>query len=568
MNDPKLKKQILDKLKDSNNVLVALNASPSVDELSAALGITLAVNKLDKHATAVFSGDIPAAIEFLEPEKTFENNVSSLQDFIIALDKEKADHLRYKVEGDLVKIFITPYRTTISQDDLDFSQGDFNVDFVIAVGVQSADDLDAALKSHGQILDGATVASINLDEASSIGTINWNDKNASSYCEMTASLVNDMGGKDLMDEQISTALLTGIVAATDRFSNAKTSSRVMTTAAELMGAGANQQLIAVQLQNADEISSDKGSKSSEAKAEEPVQADAQPAGAGARAGELSINHEFKGTLDEVAEQVAATNQGEAAQEAHEQLAEHLGVDQATVLGDAKAVDFEETPLKGAVANSQWQSTEEPVLGGTLNATTEQAADQKRRDEANAQNHTILSHDSGRYLGDQPSYQAPISAAVDTAAAEPEVRDIFADNPVSTLPQQAQVSTLPPLDTSVSTLPPLTTAVPAPSGPTLADIDANNRGHEAALGDVHAAFVNQPAGLSPGGGLPALPNMPLPPMPDFSTLPPLPGAPAVATEPNPFSTLPPSIPSAPLGNTLPPAPAEVKADPAQFQIPGQ
>ena len=145
------KQQIVEKLKDSSNILVTVSTSPSVDELSAALGLTILLNKLDKHATAVVSGDIPPAITFLDPEKTFENTVDSLRDFIIALDKEKADHLRYKVDGDVVKIFVTPYRTTITQDDLDFSQGDYNVDLVMALGVKDKSHLDTALMAHGRI---------------------------------------------------------------------------------------------------------------------------------------------------------------------------------------------------------------------------------------------------------------------------------------------------------------------------------------------------------------------------------------------------------------------------------
>ena len=94
--------QVADRIRNSENVLVALSKNPSVDELSAALGLTFVLDKMGKHATAIFSGNVPNAIEFLEPEKTFESNTNSLQDFIIALDKEKADHLRYKVEGDFV----------------------------------------------------------------------------------------------------------------------------------------------------------------------------------------------------------------------------------------------------------------------------------------------------------------------------------------------------------------------------------------------------------------------------------------------------------------------------------
>ena len=42
-------KQIVEKVKESNNILVTVNSNPSVDELSAALGITLLINKLNKY---------------------------------------------------------------------------------------------------------------------------------------------------------------------------------------------------------------------------------------------------------------------------------------------------------------------------------------------------------------------------------------------------------------------------------------------------------------------------------------------------------------------------------------
>ena len=82
MNDQKIKQQIVEKLKSSSNILITVSSSPSVDELSAALGLTLLVNKMDKHGTAIFSGSVPPAITFLEPDKTFENTTDSLRDFI------------------------------------------------------------------------------------------------------------------------------------------------------------------------------------------------------------------------------------------------------------------------------------------------------------------------------------------------------------------------------------------------------------------------------------------------------------------------------------------------------
>src|SRR5665213_702366 len=173
---PNPKQQVIDRLKQANNVLVTVSNNPSVDQLAACIGLTLILNKLGKHGAAVFSGAIPSTIEFLKPEETLEKNTDSLRDFIIALDKSKADKLRYKVEDKVVKIFITPYRTSISEKDFDFSQGDFNVDVVIALGVHEQADLDQAIVAHGRILHDATVVSINTNPTdNSIGSINWQD---------------------------------------------------------------------------------------------------------------------------------------------------------------------------------------------------------------------------------------------------------------------------------------------------------------------------------------------------------------------------------------------------------
>lgn len=239
--------QIIERLKQANNILVTVSNSPSVDQLAACIGLTLALNKAGKHATAVFSGEIPSTLEFLQPEKTIEKNTDSLQDFIIALDKSKADKLRYKVEDRVVKIFITPYRSSINQSDLEFSQGDFNVDAVLAVGVHSQGELDHVITAHGRILHDATVMCVNIAPGGDLGSVNWLEPAASSLSELAVHIINGLDQK-LIDGQIATAFLTGIVAETDRFSNQRTAPQTMSVSAQLMAAGANQQLVATKLE--------------------------------------------------------------------------------------------------------------------------------------------------------------------------------------------------------------------------------------------------------------------------------------------------------------------------------
>lgn len=600
MNDIDSRKQIVDKVKDNSNILVIVNSSPSVDELSAALGLTLLVNKMNKHGTAIFSGDIPPAINFLDPEKTFENTVDSLRDFIIALDKEKADHLRYKVEGDMVKIFITPYRTTITDADLDFSQGDYNVELVLAINVKSEADLDKALAAHGKILHDATVASISLaSDKSNLGGIAWIDGTASCYSEMIVALSDAMkDSKNLVDEQISTALLTGIVAATERFSNNKTSSRIMTMAAQLMAAGANQQLIATQLEEAEVITESASEKTSNSdgttdlsegqstKVGKPVDEPAEPEAGIEADGALAISHEKQGDLETVSEETRKEDQQDAAEEASRLLANETDPDPEAEL--TKHLDATNPVLPPAI--------DEPSLGGTLNATTEKAAEDKKREIERDQNHTILSHGGTTYIDDQPTYQAPLNAVSDEAQAEPKVKDIFAEAPVeeTTVPD-LKLPALPPLPplapTPVLGPDPVPTPAPEPipepqpsAVPTLEEIDRQNRQqHDDARADVHAAFEST-AESSPTPDFSVTPE----PQTDLATLPPLPSigpapAPQPATPLQPgqlpplpdFATLPPlpPLPGAPVAPTTtdntsqPAAPAETQPfDPGQFQIP--
>lgn len=510
MNDAnsKLKQQIAEKIKGAANILITVSRNPSVDSLSAALGLAAILNKLGKHATAIFSGAVPPAIDFLEPGKVFENNIDSLRDFIIALDKEKADHLRYKVEGDLVKIFITPYHTTITNDDLQFSHGDFNADLVVALGVVDKEDLDTAIEAHGNILQDVTVVSLSSgDQVSKLGTISWHYEGASGFSQMIAEIGEAMkSDKPLLDQQIATALLTGIVSATDRFSNAKTSSQVMTIAAQLMAAGADQQLIAAKLQEAHEINSLKYNPII-SKGGEPVQKDASASTDIEKdAGALSIQHE------EVPRSTAP-------------VSPIIGIDTsankpAEITAPVKQISTlppQTTEQLKNVEAAMPASAPEPALGGTLSATSEQAAEDAKRDIEDQQNKVILKHS---YVGEPASEQSINSTGISNN--EGSVKDIFAEGPMaSESPRLENTSTLPP-EPSQETLP------PEPMPPQAA---------------VPSPIVDLP--------------MP-PPLPDFSTLPPEPTTPSFEVSASP--QLEPNL------STLPPQPDS--NDPSQFKIPGQ
>ena len=234
---------VIAKINDANNILVALSSNPTVDDLAAAIGLSLSLERTGKRAVAIYSGTTPNAMEFLNPSDTLKTTADTLQDFVIAISKDKADHLRYKLDGDYVKIFITPYKTRIAEEDLEFSYGDFNIDLVIAINVASESVLDDALREQGRVLHDATVINITTSAPGSFGNIEWSDPGASSVSEMISQLLFGMGDDVVVEKNDATALLTGIIAATDRFSSTNTSPETMQVASKLMASGADQKLI-------------------------------------------------------------------------------------------------------------------------------------------------------------------------------------------------------------------------------------------------------------------------------------------------------------------------------------
>ena len=261
--DPQqLPERVAEKIQKGANILIALSKDPNVDEISAAIALAIVLDQQKKHVTAIYSGKTPNTLEFLKPEETFEKDTSSLQDFIIALNKSKADHLTYKLDGDYVKIYITPYKGQVKKDDLEYSYGDYNVDLVIVFNVNAGSEIDSALSEYGRIMHDASAINITSGAPGRFADLEWSDPEKSSVCEMVYNLLKELDVTDVSQE-VATALLTGILSATERFSNSRTKPTTMAVASKLMEAGADQQLISANILKPETSVTPKASDASE-----------------------------------------------------------------------------------------------------------------------------------------------------------------------------------------------------------------------------------------------------------------------------------------------------------------
>lgn len=554
------KTQLVARLKEAKNILVTVSRDPSVDQLAAAIGLTLALNQLDKHATAVYSGETPSTLEFLRPTDTLEQTTDSLRDFIIALDKSKADKLRYKVEDQVVRIFITPYHTAISEADLDFSQGDFNVDVVVALGVKTQQDIDEAVQAHGRILHDATVAVLSTDGQPEFGTMNVVDASASSLSEIVLEIIEGMSKKAL-DSQIATALLTGIVAMTERFSNDRTTPKTMSASATLMAAGANQQLITSQL---------------EAPAPEPDEAtvehdtddeSGQPSGDEADApkrepGTLEIDHEHAAPVvdNEPAELPAVSDEEPEVTEDSDQPQIHVDESgKLSVIGEEKENDGEDLPFSQLtempkVEVKRGRINDEPSFDQPLSANTEEEpygppAEQLTQPVAPT---PILSHnehvlnpgempapeEASAETGDENEQSAPETEGKTLAEIEQEV-----DSPhLHSGAEETGQSVAPALDDARNAIDAAfqNDAAPTYTPEPITALNAQPLGFE-----LHSDEPASAPDVAPATPAPLSFNLPEPPVAPPSAFPgmPVPSAPTDDTQPAPPPVPPPMIPPA-------------------------
>jgi phosphoesterase RecJ-like protein len=245
----KVRKHIIELIKRSKSILIMPSAPVDGDSLGGALALYLLMKKIGKQATVVCADPVPEAFQFLPITKIISNEFTSASDFIVALDckKAKIKSIRTMLEHDKVNIIITAKKGQFSSSDVSFHHGPSRYDLIITVDTADLEQLGRFYEDNTELF--AQIPVINIDHHASnnyFGKINLVDVMASASTELLIPLIRDYEqetGKKIMDEDIATLLLAGIITDTGSFQNANTTPRSFVTAAQLIKEGARQQEI-------------------------------------------------------------------------------------------------------------------------------------------------------------------------------------------------------------------------------------------------------------------------------------------------------------------------------------
>ena len=238
------KQQASEAIRQAEAILIVTGQRPNIDQVASLVALSLILRKFGKKVTAVVTDQVPASANFIT-EGNLEKSLTGLRDFIMRVDLGHAevDKLKYTIESGKLNIHVVPFKGGFSQQDVSFSHGDYHYDLIIAMGVPNRSKLDRVFEQNPLLLQSTPLLNVDYHRINEgHGAINLIDTNAATLSEMLISLSESLQA-GLLDEQISTAMLTGIIASTDRFTAAHTTAKSMTVAAQLMAGGAKQQQI-------------------------------------------------------------------------------------------------------------------------------------------------------------------------------------------------------------------------------------------------------------------------------------------------------------------------------------
>lgn len=242
-------KQVIELIKRNNKILILPSSPIDGDSLGSAVALYLALKKLGKDVTVVCSKPIPEALKFLPNLNIFKQEITSSKDFIISLDckNAKVETVKSDINDDKVNIIITPKEGTINRDDITFHRGELNYDLIITVDTAELSQLHEVYENNIEIFQDIPV--INIDHHISnayFGKINLVDIMSSSTTEIILPILERFSadtGVQLIDEDIATLLLLGIITDTGSFQNPNTTPQAFASSAKLVSYGARQQEI-------------------------------------------------------------------------------------------------------------------------------------------------------------------------------------------------------------------------------------------------------------------------------------------------------------------------------------
>ncbi|MDD4333520.1 MAG: DHH family phosphoesterase [Patescibacteria group bacterium] len=246
--------QIFEQIKKAQNILINFPKSWHGDSVASSLAIFLFLKKMGKNVEIAaeepeqISAAMPTAqkiFSFLPSFHEIKNSVENLRKFIISLDitNAKVIQVKYKLEENSLNFIVSPKEGFFTPDDISSSSSGFKYDLIITLDSPDLESLGKIYDNDTEFFYKTTI--INIDHHSDneeFGQINCVNLNAVATAEILFSLFESYS-RDMIDEDIATCLLAGIIAKTKSFKTSNITPQTLLITSQLISLGARREEI-------------------------------------------------------------------------------------------------------------------------------------------------------------------------------------------------------------------------------------------------------------------------------------------------------------------------------------
>ena len=242
-----LKEQVKNLIERSNFVLIPLPKDPGADAIASAWVLNKYLKKLQKNV------DICGKLEdkrydFLIKEFQIKDSIELIAPFVISvnLKNTKLKEFKYDIEDSILKIYLYSENKEFKKEDVSLKEGDPEYDLVITLDTPELESLGDLYYKYPTFFLSTPIINIDNSPANeNYGTVNFIDTKSSSITEI---LYNFLKSENFdINQEISTALLSGIIEKTNCFRKSNLSPLTFNTIGELVDKGADREYLIKEL---------------------------------------------------------------------------------------------------------------------------------------------------------------------------------------------------------------------------------------------------------------------------------------------------------------------------------
>ncbi|NCN07860.1 hypothetical protein GW933_04240 [Candidatus Falkowbacteria bacterium] len=238
--------QTFELIKKSRSILIVFKTDWTGDALTSAIALTKILKKIDKQVAIVCHDFKPTNnLSFLDTS-AIKKTITNLQKFVISINtlQTKVGEFYYDNDSSNLNIYISPQNGQFQPNDVSTRIANYEYDLIFIINSPDLESLGEIYAKQSNFF--YATPKINIDNSNKneyFGDINIVDITKSSTAEIIYSLIKNFD-KNLIDDNIATDLLAGIIMSTKNFKTLNVSPETLNTASSLItGGGRREQII-------------------------------------------------------------------------------------------------------------------------------------------------------------------------------------------------------------------------------------------------------------------------------------------------------------------------------------